>query len=167
MAITKQTTVLTMRIKCIAVGKNMPEWVNAAVAEYAKRLQHEWPFEIIEIPNVKRSKNHTPEQDMAKEAMAITQHIQPRDTVIVTAVNGKSLSTEAFAAQCANWDASGQPLSIIIGGPDGIAPSLFQHADFTWSLSPLTLPHPIVRILIAEQLYRASSVLKGHPYHRG
>lgn len=156
-----------MRIKCIAVGKNMPDWVNTAVAEYAKRLQHEWPFEIIEIPTAKRSKNHSPEQDMAIEALAISKHISGRETLIVTAVEGQSLSTEAWAKQCATWDAGGQPLCILIGGPDGIAENLRARADFTWSLSPLTLPHPLVRIVIAEQCYRAWSILKGHPYHRG
>lgn len=156
-----------MRIKCIAVGKSMPNWVYTATAEYQKRLQAGFPLEFIEIPAAKRSKTSNPRKNMEIEAQLIEKAKDPRDKLIITAVDGKLLSTESLAKHCENWQQSGQNLNLIIGGPDGIHPDLQAKADFSWSLSPLTLPHPIVRIVVAEQIYRAWSILMGHPYHRG
>ena len=144
----------------------MPAWVAAGVAEYRKRLSHELPLELVELKPGARGKGRDDVRAMHDEGVAMLA-LLPRDThVIALDGRGKAWSSEELAAQLASWRMAGRDLAFLIGGPDGHAPDVLTRADQTWSLGPLTLPHMLVRLVLAEQLYRASTLLSGHPYHR-
>lgn len=144
----------------------MPAWVEAGVAEYRKRLPPEIQFEIREIALAQRGKNADIARALQQEGEAMLAAIGSRDFVIALDVKGKSISTEQFAVDLAKWQQNGDPVSILVGGPDGLAVNCLGRAQQRWSLSALTLPHPIVRVVFAEQLYRAWSINSNHPYHR-
>ncbi|MEE2729524.1 MAG: 23S rRNA (pseudouridine(1915)-N(3))-methyltransferase RlmH [Pseudomonadota bacterium] len=155
-----------MRVRLIAVGSKMPNWVTQGYEEYSKRLNQDVTLELVEIPAGKRGKNADVERITHKEGELMLAAIGQGDHVISLDVPGKRISTEHLAARLEQLLQGGQHISILIGGPEGLAPQCKQSARESWSLSDLTLPHPLVRVLIAEQLYRAWSILKGHPYHR-
>lgn len=155
-----------MRVSLVAVGTRMPDWVEAGVAEYRKRLPPEIDFDIREIALAKRGKNADISRAIAQEGEAMLSAIPARDRVIALDVKGKSYSTEQFAALLAEWQMSGDNVSLLVGGPDGLAGACLERAQTRWSLSALTLPHPLVRVLVAEQLYRAWTINNNHPYHR-
>lgn len=155
-----------MRISLIAVGTRMPAWVEAGVSEYRKRLPPEIQFDIREIALGKRGKNADIARAMQEEGEAMQAAITARDRVIALDVRGKSLGTEQLAAKLSAWQMEGDDISLLVGGPDGLAPACLDRAAERWSLSALTLPHPLVRVLIAEQIYRAWSINHNHPYHR-
>ncbi|KPP98225.1 23S rRNA (pseudouridine(1915)-N(3))-methyltransferase RlmH [Marinobacter sp. HL-58] len=155
-----------MRLRLVCVGQKMPEWVSQGYAEYARRMPPELPIELVEIPMPHRGKNPDIPRLMQKEADAILSALGSRDLVIALEVGGRNWSTEKLAGQLENWQQDGRDISFLVGGPDGLAEACRARADLSWSLSPLTLPHPLVRILLAEQLYRAWSVTRNHPYHR-
>lgn len=155
-----------MQIRLIAVGTRMPAWVEQGVADYTKRLPPEIQWLLKEIPLGKRGKNADIERAMAAESEAMLAAIPPRDKVIALEVKGKPWSTEQLAAELRDWQMQGDNISLLVGGPDGLGGDCLQRADQRWSLSPLTLPHPLVRIVVAEQLYRAWSINSHHPYHR-
>lgn len=150
----------------IAVGTRMPDWVEQGYRDYAKRLPRDCSVELVELPLAVRSKNSDIARAMEKEGEAMLAAIGKGDRVIALDVKGKPWSTEQLAAQMANWKMSGNNYSLLIGGPDGLAPACLALAEIRWSLSPLTLPHPLVRILLIEQLYRATTILQNHPYHK-
>jgi 23S rRNA (pseudouridine1915-N3)-methyltransferase len=155
-----------MRISIVAVGTRMPDWIEAGVAEYRKRLPPEIQLEFREIALAKRGKNVDVARAIQQEGAAMLAAIGARDTVIALDVLGKSVSTETMAAALRNWQMQGDNISLLIGGPDGLAAECVARAGQRWSLSALTLPHPLVRVLLAEQIYRAWSINNGHPYHR-
>lgn len=155
-----------MRIRIIAIGTKMPDWVEAGYAEYAKRMPRDVVVEMVELPLAVRSKNTDIQKAMEKEGEAIMAAIAKGEQVIVLDVKGKAWSTEQLAENLAAWKMSGDNFCLLIGGPDGLSPAILQMASIKWSLSPLTLPHPLVRILLIEQLYRACSILQNHPYHK-
>ena len=155
-----------MRLRLIAVGTKMPDWVEQGYAEYAKRLPRDFSIELVELPLAQRGKNTDIARAMEKEGEAILAAIGKGDRVIALDVTGKPWSTEQLAQQLADWRMGGANYSLLIGGPDGLAPRCLAAADGKWSLSALTLPHPLVRIVLGEQLYRAWTVLSGHPYHK-
>ncbi|MDA0687841.1 MAG: 23S rRNA (pseudouridine(1915)-N(3))-methyltransferase RlmH [Proteobacteria bacterium] len=155
-----------MRIRLISVGTRMPGWVNEGVEEYARRIQNDLGFSLIEVPLAKRSKAQAVAQFMAKEGDAMLGKIDRDEFVVALDVKGKSLDTSALAARLQYFREESRNICLLIGGPDGLHPSCLARADEKWSLSALTLPHPLVRVLITEQLYRAHSLLQGHPYHR-
>jgi 23S rRNA (pseudouridine1915-N3)-methyltransferase len=155
-----------MRISVIAVGSRMPEWVRLGVEEYCKRLPRELTPVWREIPLAKRSKDAKTEQVCAAEGEQILKAIPTGERVIALEVGGKRISTEQLAQQLKNWQMSGDNYSILIGGPDGLSPDCLARANQRWSLSDLTLPHPLVRVILAEQLYRAWTITVNHPYHR-
>lgn len=155
-----------MRIRIIAVGTKMPDWVEQGYNEYAKRMPREVSVEMVELPLAIRSKNSDIAKAMEKEGEAMLASIGKGEQVIALDVKGKSWSTEQLAEQLAGWKMSGTNYCLLIGGPDGLAPAALALAAVKWSLSPLTLPHPLVRILVIEQLYRACSILQNHPYHK-
>lgn len=155
-----------MKINLISVGTRMPDWVQAGMQEYSKRLPADFSFQCIEVPLGKRGKSMAPRQAMEQEGEALLARLSARDHVVALDVLGKSLSTEAMAARVGSIRDNGRHLSLLVGGPDGLSPACLARADERWSLSALTLPHPLVRIVIAEQIYRVWSVLNGHPYHR-
>lgn len=155
-----------MKINLISVGTRMPDWVQHGMQEYARRLPADFSFHCIEIPLGKRGKNSDTRQAMEQEGEALLARLTSRDHVVALDVLGKSLSTEAMAARVGAIRDNGRHLSLLVGGPDGLSQACLDRADERWSLSALTLPHPLVRIVIAEQIYRCWSVLAGHPYHR-
>lgn len=155
-----------MRISVIAVGTRMPAWVTQAIAEYTRRLPRELNVVWTEIPLAKRGKDAAAQQWRASEGEQILKAIAPGERVIALAVDGKRLCTEQLAQNLSAWRLSGDNYSLVIGGPDGLSPACLARAEQCWSLSDLTLPHPLVRVVLAEQLYRAWTITVNHPYHR-
>ena len=155
-----------MKIKIIAVGKRMPNWVTTAYEEYAKRLSHHFQISLHEINTPTRTKNADINKLMSKEADEILALIESNDYVIALDEYGKQWTTMELAKQLDTWQQAHSTIVFLIGGPDGLATECKQRAQAQWSLSQLTLPHPLVRIVLIEQLYRAHSILQGHPYHR-
>ena len=153
-----------MRARLIAVGDRMPAWVGDGFAEYAKRLSRELPLELVEISTRQRARET--QRAIADEGAAMLAAIPKSAHVVALDGRGKTWSSEDLAQQLAQWRRLGQDLAFLIGGPDGLAPAALERAQQRWSLGPLTLPHPLVRIVLAEQLYRAVSLLGNHPYHR-
>ena len=156
-----------MRIRLISVGQRMPQWVNDGVQEYRRRFPPEMPLDLVEIPLGRRGKNADIKRAMAREGEQMLAAVQPGDHVIALDVKGREFSTEQLAGKLEDWRMSGSDLALLVGGPDGLAPDCLEAARQRWSLSPLTLPHPLVRIIVAEQLYRAWTITANHPYHRG
>ncbi|WP_339897138.1 23S rRNA (pseudouridine(1915)-N(3))-methyltransferase RlmH [uncultured Gilvimarinus sp.] len=156
-----------MRIRLIAVGSKMPGWVQEGYNEYVKRLPRgDLELELTELPLAPRGKNSDIQRAMERESDAIRGAIGKGDRVVALDVKGKRWSTEHLAEQLAGWRMDGRHVSLLVGGPDGLAPAALALAEQRWSLSALTLPHPLVRILVAEQLYRAWTILHNHPYHK-
>ncbi|TPE48730.1 23S rRNA (pseudouridine(1915)-N(3))-methyltransferase RlmH [Maribrevibacterium harenarium] len=155
-----------MRIRIIAVGTKMPKWVTEGYDEYAKRLPKDFALEVVELPMAQRSKNSDIAKAIRKEGDAMLAAIPPGDRVIALEVLGKAWSTHDLAAQTEQWRMEGHNVTLLIGGPDGLDPRCSNRADQKWSLSNLTLPHPLVRVLLAEQIYRAWTLMNNHPYHR-
>lgn len=155
-----------MRLRILAIGTKMPDWVESGCNEYLKRLPPELRIEVVELPLGKRGKGADIQRAILREGEAMLKAIGERDQVIALEVQGKSWSTEDLAVNLQHWQGSGDNVSLLVGGPDGLAPACLARADSRWSLSALTLPHPLVRVLLAEQLYRAWSINAGHPYHR-
>lgn len=155
-----------MRIRIIAVGTKMPDWVEQGYAEYAKRMPRECIVEMVELPLAQRTKNTDIAKAMEKEGESILAAIGKGEQIIALDVRGKPWSTEQLAENMASWKMSGTNYCLLIGGPDGLAPECLALASVKWSLSPLTLPHPLVRIVVIEQLYRACTILQNHPYHK-
>ncbi len=155
-----------MQISLIAVGQKMPAWVNQGYEEYARRMPPECQLHLIEIPLAKRSKGSDVSRSMSKEGEQMLAAIKKDSLVVAMEVSGRPWSTGQLADQLTDWLQSGRNIALLVGGPEGMAPACLNKADHKWSLSNLTLPHPLVRIVIAEQLYRAVSILKNHPYHK-
>lgn len=155
-----------MRIRIIAVGTKMPDWVEAGYKEYAKRLPRDFTVEMVELPLGARGKNASIDKAISKEAEQILAAIPKGDFVIALDVLGKPWSTQTLADNLAKWSMQNSNYSLLIGGPDGLAPECLARAEARWSLSALTLPHPLVRIVVIEQLYRAWTILNNHPYHK-
>ncbi|MAZ89348.1 MAG: 23S rRNA (pseudouridine(1915)-N(3))-methyltransferase RlmH [Cellvibrionaceae bacterium] len=155
-----------MRFKIIAVGTRMPGWVEDGFKDYAKRLPRDFSVEVVELPLGQRGKNASVTKAIAKEGEQMLAAIPKGDKVIALDVLGKPWSTEKLADNLANWSMECSNYSLLIGGPDGLAPECLARADAKWSMSALTLPHPLVRIVLIEQLYRAWSILNNHPYHK-
>ena len=155
-----------MHIHLIAVGEKLPRWVQQGYSEYAKRLPAECALRLVEIPAGKRGKNADITRTVRDESKRILAAVPKGATVVALEVGGRSWSTEQLAQQLDDWMGRGQDLALLVGGPDGLGEAARQAAGQHWSLSPLTLPHPLVRVVLAEQLYRAWSILRHHPYHR-
>lgn len=155
-----------MQIHLIAVGNRMPAWVEQGYQDYAKRLPAECALRLHEIPAGKRGKNADIARLTRQEGEKMAALIPRGARVIALEVGGRAWSTEQLSARLDRWMGEGRDIALLVGGPEGLEPGLSASADERWSLSPLTLPHPLVRIVLAEQIYRAWSILKGHPYHR-
>ncbi|MCA6062013.1 23S rRNA (pseudouridine(1915)-N(3))-methyltransferase RlmH [Thalassolituus marinus] len=155
-----------MKLRLLAVGHKMPGWVEQGFAEYAKRLPADCALELVEIAPGHRAKNTSKEKAMQQEADALRKAIRPGDHVVALDVLGATWSTEKLSQQLEGWRMQGGDVALLIGGPDGMTPDILSLASQRWSLSALTLPHPLVRVMLAEQLYRAWTILQGHPYHK-
>ena len=155
-----------MKLIVAAVSARPPEWVLAGWCEYAKRMPRELPLELLEIRPEPRSTGKTAQAMMALEAARIEAQVPAACRRVVLDERGDAPTTQQLAERLAKWMASGGDVAFIIGGPDGLDPRIRQSAHETLRLSSLTLPHALVRVILAEALYRAASVIKGHPYHR-
>ena len=155
-----------MRIRLIAVGSRVPDWVQTGYQEYARRMPRDMPLELVELPLAKRYKNYNAVQCVNLEGDSILKSLSARDCVIALEVGGRAWSTEVLAGQLAGWRQQGDDIALLVGGPDGLSDACRARASQHWSLSSLTLPHPLVRVILAEQIYRAWTILQGHPYHR-
>ncbi len=154
-----------MRLQLVAVGTRMPAWVQQGFTEYAGRMPRECRLELRELPLGKRSKQSDPTQAIADEGRRLLAAAEGCMRVCLD-VRGRAVDTPGLARRLAAWLQSGRDVALLVGGPDGLAPACLNGADWRWSLTPLTLPHGLVRVMVAEQLYRAWTVLSGHPYHR-
>lgn len=155
-----------MRLHLIAVGPRQPAWVSTAFLDYARRLPAECRLEVTELPLGPRSKEQDAGRALNAEAQRMERTIRPDDWVVALDERGQSWTSRVLAARLEAWMASGRDVALLMGGPDGLAPACKMRAHEQWSLSPLTLPHGLARVVMAEALYRAHSLLRGHPYHR-
>lgn len=155
-----------MKIQIIAIGTKMPDWVEKGYQEYARRMPNEFNLELLEISAGKRGKNADIQRIVKKEGELILAAIHPDNKIISLDVTGKTWSTTKLAQTMKRWKLDGCNISLLIGGPDGLAPQCIARSEQRWSLSALTLPHPLVRIIVAESLYRAYTLTINHPYHR-
>ena len=156
-----------MRIHLVSVGRRMPAWVEAGYREYAKRLPAECGLHLVEIDAGHRGKGASAEVARRREGERMLDSLPAGTQVIALDLRGRVWSTKQLAGQLAGWMTAGRDVALLVGGPEGLSEACIQRADSLWSLSPLTFPHPLVRVILAEQIYRAWSILKGHPYHRG
>jgi 23S rRNA (pseudouridine1915-N3)-methyltransferase len=154
-----------VRLRVIAAGTRMPAWVKDGTREYARRLPPEYRFEVIEIPLADPRRGAA--RALGEEGARMLAAVGARDRVVSLAVEGERLSTEELAKRLRRWQQDGRDVAFLVGGPEGLAAECLERSELRWSLSPLTFPHALVRILLAEQLYRAWSILAGRPYHRG
>ena len=154
-----------MLMRLLAAGTRMPAWVDAGVADYAGRLRGDYRLELVEIELGRRGAGD-PARAIETEGERMLAAAGPRAALVALQVGGKALSTEQLARWLEERARLGEPLAFCIGGPDGLAPTVDRRACLRWSLSPLTLPHGLARVVVAEALYRAVSVIKGLPYHR-
>ena len=155
-----------MHIRLLAVGDRQPSWVDEAFGVYSARLPRDWKFHLDVIGTVRRQKNDKSRKATEAEGELILARIDTSELVVLLDERGRQLSSRGLADKLARWQGDGRDLCFVIGGPDGVSEACRQRADFTWSLSQLTLPHGLARVLLAEQLYRAHSLQVGHPYHR-
>ena len=155
-----------MHIRLLAVGDRQPPWVDEAFGTYATRLPREWKFRLDALATVRRQKNDRSGQAVETEGELILSKLESGEQVVLLDERGRAFDSAALAARLSAWQADGRDLCFVIGGPDGVSDAVRRRADFTLSLSQLTLPHGLARVLLAEQLYRAHSLQSGHPYHR-
>lgn len=155
-----------MKAKLVAVGERAPAWVAEGFAEYRKRLSHWLPLDLIEVEPGLRGKGRDTVRAMSDEGARVLAAVPAGTLVVALDGRGRQHSSEDLAQRLEHWRMQGRDLVFLIGGPEGHAPDVLARADERWSLGPLTLPHMLVRLVLAEQLYRAAAMLANHPYHR-
>lgn len=155
-----------MQIQLICMGQKMPDWVNSGYLAYAKRFPPHCHLELVEIPLQKRGKGKDLVRLQKIEGEKMLAALPKNAHIIALDERGKAWTTQQLAEQLDYWLKNYPHIALLVGSPEGLAPACVDQADQCWSLSPLTLPHPLVRVIVAEQLYRAWSVLNHHPYHR-
>jgi len=156
-----------VRIHLLSVGRRMPGWAEAGYREYAKRLPPECALSLVEIDPGHRTKGASLEVARRIEGERLLAALPKAVRIVALDARGRAWSTERLAEILAGWMTEGRDLALLVGGPEGLADGCTERAEEIWSLSPLTFPHPLVRVILAEQIYRAWSLLRGHPYHRG
>jgi 23S rRNA (pseudouridine1915-N3)-methyltransferase len=155
-----------MQIHLIAVGIRTPSWVSQGYEEYARRLPRECTLRLVEIPPGRRSRAHPSAQAVEEEGRRMLAALPERCRVVAMEVSGNLWDTPTLASRLQEWLLSARDIGLLVGGPDGLSRDCLQRAEIRWSLSPLTLPHALARVVLAEQLYRAWTIISGHPYHR-
>jgi 23S rRNA (pseudouridine1915-N3)-methyltransferase len=155
-----------MQINLIAIGNRMPGWVKQGYEEYAKRMPRECELVLKEITAGKRQKNTDVVRLVRDEGERMIAAIPSGSHLVTLDLQGKTWSTSDLAEKLQRWQESGQNISLLVGGPEGLAGAASNLAHDSWCLSKLTFPHPLVRVIVAEQIYRAWSILRNHPYHR-
>ncbi|MDX1380248.1 MAG: 23S rRNA (pseudouridine(1915)-N(3))-methyltransferase RlmH [Xanthomonadales bacterium] len=154
-----------MRLRVAAVGQRMPAWVSSAWQDYAGRMPPHLALELVEIPVPRRARGADLQRLKRAEGQALRQAASGTHAVALDG-RGRPWSTEQLAKQLDGWMHGGRDVSFLVGGPDGLDDECLSACAQRWSLGPLTLPHPLVRVVLAEQLYRAWTILGNHPYHR-
>ncbi|MEM6160040.1 23S rRNA (pseudouridine(1915)-N(3))-methyltransferase RlmH [Erwinia sp. P6884] len=155
-----------MKLQLVAVGTKMPDWVQTGFMEYLRRFPKDMPFELTEVPAGKRGKNADIKRILEKEGELMLGAVGKGNRIVTLDIPGHPWETPQLATQLERWKQDGRDVSLLIGGPEGLSPACKAAAEQSWSLSALTLPHPLVRVLVAESLYRAWSITANHPYHR-
>ncbi|MEG3192834.1 23S rRNA (pseudouridine(1915)-N(3))-methyltransferase RlmH [Lysobacter sp. D1-1-M9] len=155
-----------MKAKLIAVGERAPRWVAEGFGEYRKRLSHWLPLDLVEVEPGVRGKGRDAARAMQDEGARVLAAIPKQAWVVALDGGGRRWSSEELAQRLEHWRGQGRDLAFLIGGPEGHAQEVLTRAEESWSLGPLTLPHMLVRLVAAEQLYRAAALLANHPYHR-
>ncbi len=155
-----------MKARLIAVGERAPSWVAEGFSEYQKRLSHWLPFELVEITPGIRGKGRDTSRAQSDEGHRVLAAIPKNAYVVLLEGTGKNYSSEQLAERLEFWRQQGRDIAFLIGGPEGHSPEVLAKADEQWSIGALTLPHMLVRLIVAEQVYRAASLLANHPYHR-
>ncbi|MBS3832204.1 23S rRNA (pseudouridine(1915)-N(3))-methyltransferase RlmH [Proteus mirabilis] len=155
-----------MKLQLIAVGTKMPDWIQTGFMDYLNRFPKDMPLELIEIPAGKRGKNADIKRILEKEGEQMLAAVGKGNRIVALDIPGARWDTPKLAEQLDRWKLDGRNVSLLIGGPEGLAPACKAAAEQSWSLSPLTMPHPLVRVVVAESLYRAWSITTNHPYHR-
>ena len=155
-----------MRLRVVAAGTRMPDWVTQGWRQYAGRMPANCSLELLEIPLTRRGRGVSDKKAVVTEGERMLAALPAGNRVIALDVTGRTRSTEQLADDLSAWCHDGRDVDFLIGGPDGLAGQLIERAEQQWSLSPLTFPHGLTRVLVAEQLYRAWTILQGHPYHR-
>ncbi len=154
-----------MRIRLLTAAGRPPHWALSAFSSYARRLPRALKFDAVQLP-LARGHDNDPARAVADEGARMLALIGERDTVVALDEKGEAWDTRTLAARLHGWEIKGADVVLLVGGPDGLSTECLARADTRWSLSPLTLPHALVRVVVAEQLYRAWSINQGHPYHR-
>lgn len=155
-----------MRIRLITASNKQPAWIASGYAHYARRLAGSCPLELVELPLARRRPGAGARRALDDEGRRMLKAVPSGAQVVALAVDGASWSTVQLAERLEAWRMAGAPVCLLVGGPDGLDPACESRAAERWSLSRLTLPHGLVRIVVAEALYRAASLVRGHPYHR-
>ncbi|WP_067705520.1 MULTISPECIES: 23S rRNA (pseudouridine(1915)-N(3))-methyltransferase RlmH [unclassified Erwinia] len=155
-----------MKLQLVAVGTKMPDWVQSGFMEYLRRFPKDMPLELVEVPAGKRGKNADIRRILDKEGELMLAAMGKGNRIVTLDIPGQPWETPHLATQLERWKQDGRDVSLLIGGPEGLSPACKAAAEQSWSLSALTLPHPLVRVLVAESLYRAWSITANHPYHR-
>lgn len=155
-----------MKVRLLTVSQRQPAWVVEGCTEYEKRLPRAWQFQLVEIKPEARTSGVTTQRVQSGEAVRIRNAIPKGAVVVALDERGESWSTERFASQIEGWQGSGRDLVFVIGGADGLDPDFRDQADHRMSLSSMVMPHGLARVVVVEQLYRAATVLNGHPYHK-
>jgi 23S rRNA (pseudouridine1915-N3)-methyltransferase len=155
-----------LNIHMVVIGDKMPAWVDQGVEEYQKRIRGRMALNLLQVAALKRGKNADIERIVAEEDRKLIAAIPPGCRTIALDRSGKSISTPGMVERFEQWLQDGEQIAMLVGGPEGLSSALIAEADETWSLSALTFAHPVVRVVLAEQVYRCYSVLEGLPYHR-
>ena len=153
-----------MRVHLLAIGQRMPDWIQAGYEEYARRLPNDCRLELRALSPRSRAGDATSRK--RDEARVLLGAVPDKARVIALDERGRAWSTKELAGQLSRWQDDGRDVALLVGGADGLGAECLERAEQRWSLSPLTLPHMLVRVLVAEQIYRAHALNRGHPYHR-
>lgn len=155
-----------MKVRLLTVSHKQPSWVHEGCEEYTKRLPREWGFQLLEIKPEPRTSGASTDRVQAAEAARLRAAVPKGAWVVALDERGEAWSTQVLAERLARWQQLGRDVAFLVGGADGLDPALRDGANQRVSLSAMTLPHGLVRIVVVEQLYRAASLLQGHPYHK-
>ncbi|MCZ6516412.1 MAG: 23S rRNA (pseudouridine(1915)-N(3))-methyltransferase RlmH [Gammaproteobacteria bacterium] len=155
-----------MRITILAIGTRLPEWVYEGFRVYQQRMPRDIRLDLEEIPLVSRTSKGRPGPAVQKEGERLLRRMKQQQLMVALDQAGDPWTSAELAARLQEWLQRHPRIALVIGGPDGLSAACKQRADLCWSLSPLTLPHGLVRVVVAEQLYRAWTMLQGHPYPR-
>lgn len=155
-----------MKIYLIAIGTRVPGWVSQGVDEYTRRMPRHLAVELVEVPAVNRTKAADIDRTRREEGSRLLNRLPANSHIVALTEDGTSVSTRRLATELSTWMGTGCDVAFMIGGADGLSTECLDRADRCWSLSALTFPHALVRVIVAEQMFRAWTIISNHPYHR-